>query len=236
MWPFRKQAEPTRSIPECAFRSEYLTIAEKLVYLRKNASARSVFGAESHRFELNPPLSESAIVEFETTHGIRLPEDYRGFLRYLGNGGAGPFYGVFKLGCVDDGHSTSGWRKHDGLVGALDEPFPHSDAWNDLEGRPEIDGDYQSSKEEDAAFARLDAWESEHYWNSKQVQGALPICHEGCALRDWLVVTGSEAGHVWKDYRADERGLFPVQTATKKRVRFIDWYLDWLGGTSANSV
>ena len=29
------------------------------------------------------------------------------------------------------------------------------------------------------------------YWDSSRVNGAIPICEIGCALRIWLVVTGS---------------------------------------------
>jgi len=59
---------------------------------RKNAGIRP----EAHGFNLNPPLSEKVIVQFELDHGISLPQDYRNFLASIGNGGAGPFYGVFR--------------------------------------------------------------------------------------------------------------------------------------------
>ena len=50
------------------------------------------------------------------------------------------------------------------------------------------------------------------YWNATQVNGAIPICHLGCCLRQWLVVTGPEAGNVWDDVRADYAGFKPVQS------------------------
>ena len=51
---------------------------QKMIGLR--AHAPEVFGAESHKFKLNPPLSESVVKRFETKHKIRLPEDYRRFV------------------------------------------------------------------------------------------------------------------------------------------------------------
>jgi hypothetical protein len=62
----------------------------------------------------------------------------------------------------------------------------------------------------------------------KLVNGAIPVCHIGCALRRWLVVTGPERGHIWCDDRADQRGLYPLRLHGADRVTFIDWYLDWL--------
>lgn len=60
-----------------------------------------------------------------------------------------------------------------------------------------------------------EAW-SDKYWDSKQVNGAVPICYLGSALRQWIVVTGPEAGNVWCDNRADQNGLRPLKTRTQK--------------------
>jgi hypothetical protein len=60
--------------------------------------------------------------------------------------------------------------------------------------------------------------------------GAIPICHLGCALRQWLVITGPEAGNVWCDDRADRGGLYPLQQGRLKRVSFLKWYRSWLNG------
>jgi hypothetical protein len=66
------------------------------------------------------------------------------------------------------------------------------------------------------------------YWDEALVAGAFPICHQGCALREWLVVSGPEAGQVWYDGRVHNEGLRPYERADGRRLTFLDWYLDWL--------
>lgn len=196
-------------------------VRDGLERLRTAKRQPKVFGAEFHGFKLNPPVSEAAVRKFEVKHRIRLPEDYRGFLIHLGNGGAGPFYGVFKMGEMDDGFAFQKWKEGDGFVGVLSEPFPHTAAWNDLGGEPEETDDEEEYEKALEAF-------DERYWNPANVNGAIPVCHEGCAYRDWLIVTGPEAGHMWHDARTDQAGLRPISIGKKKRITFLDWYVHWL--------
>lgn len=66
--------------------------------LRADDPGFRVFGSKQHRFRLGPRLSEGELAAFESANGVRLPEDYRRFLSAVGNGGAGPFYGLEPLG------------------------------------------------------------------------------------------------------------------------------------------
>ena len=66
-------------------------------------AALKQFGAESHKYQWNPPASLKEIEEFEQETGIVLPDGYRNFLLQAGNGGAGPFYGIFPIS------ASKGW-------------------------------------------------------------------------------------------------------------------------------
>lgn len=59
------------------------------------------FGAKRHQYRWNPPASPKAVEAFERKIGTTLPEEYRDFLLQAGNGGAGPFYGLFSLEAVE---------------------------------------------------------------------------------------------------------------------------------------
>ncbi len=58
------------------------------------------FGAKNHKYQWNHPASLKEIEKFEQEMGISLPDGYRNFLLQAGNGGAGPFYGLFSLAQV----------------------------------------------------------------------------------------------------------------------------------------
>jgi hypothetical protein len=195
--------------------SDISSIPARLARLRANGDDRSVSGADSHRFRVNPPLSEADLADFERRHRIVLPPDYREFLLTVGNGGAGPDCGVHKLGCADEDRP---WNPDDWLIGDLAAPFPHTAEWNPVPFDPDKD---------DPSDELLSEIEPE-YFALKHVNGAIPICHRGCNLRFWLVVTGTEARHVWYDRRVEWRGLIPVPATWAPRATFGDWYCDWL--------
>jgi hypothetical protein len=172
-----------------------------------------VHGSWSHQFRTRPPLTEDEVRQFESANRVVLPAEYRSFLIHVANGGAGPYYGLFRLGGDDDFTGEEHWL--DFVVGDVSAPFPHTTRWNDMSGYP---GD-------DADDADRERWE-ETYFHA--VCGAVPICHLGCALRQWLVVTGPEAGNVWCDSRADYGGFTPLDRDGSPRVTFLEWYRAWL--------
>jgi SMI1/KNR4 family protein SUKH-1 len=183
------------------------------------------------RVQLNDPISEPDVAGFEQKHGILLPPDYREFITRVGNGGDGPFYGVFPLGSMDDNLDMRQWQENDGFVGTLSKPFSFHDEWNDVSGMPEDD---LLEQDEDAYNKQIEAFEST-YWSSNLMHGAIPICHEGCALRIWLIVSGEQAGHLWEDRRSEYKGLRPVRLIDGSRATFSGWYKEWLDSSFSSS-
>lgn len=189
-------------------------------------SDREAFGSSAHGYQVSPRATPEEVRAFETKHGISLPDDYRTFIMSVGNGGAGPFYGLFPLGLFDGaGQGLEPWEEGDGTVGILREPFPHSAAWNLAEERFERP-DFASDEAEHEWVARLD----DEAWDPALMNGAFPICHHGCAYRTYLVVTGPERGNLWFDGRASDEGIVPHAGPDGQHITFGDWYEAWLDG------
>jgi SMI1/KNR4 family protein SUKH-1 len=205
-------------------------ILRKLSALRSRASGHAVFGADSHQYQLNAVAPASAIEGFEKKHRARLPDDYRDFLIHCGNGGAGPYYGLFPLGLFDgSGNGLEPWIEGGGFAGVLSRSFPHRAAWNLPDDRFTMPDDLAGEDAEQAWYEELD----KECWRPELVDGAFPICHQGCAYRNLLVVSGPERGHIWLDGRASDGGIVPVADGGGSRVSFAVWYTSWLDAALA---
>lgn len=173
----------------------------------------SAFGAEDHQYRFPPPLSETALQTFESAHRCQLPRDYRNFLIQVGNGGAGPYFGLLPLNV----QKPVDFRFEDEQAMLdLGSPFPYQEAWN---------ADWV--KEHDFDLERPDDGNLESYWLPSHIRGSLPICHFGHGDAYLLVLNGPEAGHIWVDGRGNYSGVFPLELAGE-RIGFLDWYGYWL--------
>ncbi len=107
------------------------------------------------------------IRQFETKHQIRLPADFAAFLQLAGNGGAGPYYGIY------------GIEKMHPLDYTVDDP-PANFLALPCPLYPDM------SREND--------WEKE--FNNDVYHGILVIGTQGCSYMIGLIVTGEYAGRV----------------------------------------
>lgn len=173
------------------------------------------FGWEGHGMRLNPPLAEPGVAAFERMHGVELPAEYRAFITRVGDGGAGPAYGLSSLEAA-----LVRERKIDVPAAFLRTPFPHTHAFN-----PEKD------PAEQAFWALMDHGgisedEADRHL-LHETAGTLVLCDEGCGYLHLLVVTGADRGRMWMDARCSDGGFVPLGAG------FLDWYERWLDGTLA---
>ncbi len=148
--------------------------AKRILKLLEQARAKDAdferFGADSHQYELSEPASEEAIQRFEEQQGIRLPEEYRDFLLLIGNGGAGPHYGIYGLEELEDEISDSDYHVKEK---AVIFPKMSDEDWDRI-------ADPWDRREE--AVCPYD--------------GVLPIESQGCTLMTGLILNGPYRGRV----------------------------------------
>jgi len=105
--------------------NKVLQLKKKLNQLAILDATFEVFGAELHEYKLNACLKDVHIAAFETKYNIILPSEYRRFLLEVGNGGAGPGYGLYVLETAVESYLPN--------YQILSQPFPLTQPWNDLD-------------------------------------------------------------------------------------------------------
>lgn len=85
---------------------DFNLVLMQIEFLQHNDTSFVQFGSEAHKYQLNPKLAESDLLDFEKKEGIQLPKSYRDYLKNIGNGGAGPAYGLYSL---EDARNGAGW-------------------------------------------------------------------------------------------------------------------------------
>lgn len=160
-----------------------------------------VFGAYDHKYQLKPPASEEAVQALEVRLGVQLPEEYRDFLMLMGNGGVGPYYGIYsleesqkKLQRISELYSIR-------MMEPVIYPKMCDEDWN----RAVDSGDRRNR---DAVYP---------------YDGILPIGSQGCTLMTGLVLKGPYRGQVV--YYDDD---FCGKPFFVREKGFLAWYERWL--------
>lgn len=186
------------------FTGERLTTAHATYIKRMVAAARKVdeeqqvFGASTHKYELKPVLSMAEVEAFEKRHQITLPKEYVFFLTQVGNGGAGPYYGLATLEKVISSDEHVAAVSNEALI----DKALTKEKWKRIMDETEEDDDLY-----DEAMARL-------------YGGMLIVGTQGCTYDNLLLVNGSETGKmVYIDWNLDS-DYGPYLTG----MSFLDWY------------
>ncbi|GAA2890786.1 hypothetical protein Acy02nite_74050 [Actinoplanes cyaneus] len=173
-------------------------ISGKLAVARESPVAAQVFGATNHQFRLGARLPEIVVAEFEERHEVELPAAYRRFLVELGNGGAGPGYGLTPL------EEACGRC----LPGHLSRPSPY------LPGR-----DYEC----DWVIRYEEPWGVDSVF----LPGTLNVADHGCSLNTRLTTTGPARGRLF-DVDSGGLPTRSNAPQIVEELDFLAWYERWL--------
>ncbi|RJX39915.1 SMI1/KNR4 family protein [Paenibacillus pinisoli] len=177
----------------------------KLEEAKRKDKALSVFGASSHKYNVSQQLDANVLSEWEAKHGVALPEPYKRFLTEVGNGGAGPYYGIYSIE-----KAASYTESHALAASCVLYPGMAKEEWNQLIEPLTSDEDI-SDEEYDAARDRV-------------LGGMLCIGTQGCEYDMYLVLNGEYRGRVvyTSDFHPDYPFFFVYEDS------FLDWYERWL--------
>lgn len=172
--------------------------------LRKDA-ALLVFGASSHKYKVNQKLTAKELADWQEKHNVTLPEPYAQFLTKVGNGGAGPYYGMYSIE-----QATSYTDTNALTTKCVLHPRMRKEEWNHLTESLISDEDI-SDLEYDAARDIV-------------MGGMLCIGTQGCEYDMYLVLDGKHRGKIvyTSDFYPDHPFFFVYED------NFLDWYERWL--------
>lgn len=180
-------------------------IKAKLEKAKRKDTGLAVFGASSHNYKMNGKLTRKQLEDWQMAHRITLPGAYAQFLTEVGNGGAGPFYGLYPI------EEATSYTESQALTAAcVLSPGMANEEWNDWI-EPLIRDEDISDSEYEAARNRV-------------LGGMLCIGTQGCDYDMYLVLEGAHKGRVvyTSDFYPDHPFFFVYED------NMLDWYERWL--------
>lgn len=200
-------------------REEIIAVLDKARHMDEKYE---MFGASRHRYVLNPPIRASFVRSVEERYGFRLPEDYFHFITEVGDGGAGPYYGIDSFVSLVEQKSNP--RAEEYAVAyrlSLAQKFtPRQMQADEVEEYAIVTREYYE-KNPKQYFVFDELLESD---NLCETNGFLVLGTHGCQWDFGIVVSGERRGQI---FDTDNEGGFGLVTYS-----FEEFYQEWLDWVS----
>jgi hypothetical protein len=180
-------------------------IKNKLNQAKRKDTDFSEFGASSHQYRVNEKLSAKKLADWQTHNQVTLPEPFAQFLTKVGNGGAGPYYGIYSI------EKAASYTDRQALLAkSVLHPGMAKEEWNHLTEPLTKDEDIPDTEYDDAC--------------NKVLGGMLCIGTQGCECDMYLVLEGKHRGRIvyTSEFYPDHPFFFVYEDS------FLDWYERWL--------
>ena len=164
-----------------------------------------VFGSTKHKYHTKKKIGRDQLRQWMDTNQIRLPESFMRFLTEIGNGGAGPYYGIY-----DIEKALSNTEKKALVLDCILYPGMPKTEWKAIVD-PIINYNNISDDQYDSIINKI-------------MGGMLCIGTQGCDYDMYIVLEGKYQGRVV--YTADIYEDYPFVFTYEDN--FLDWYERWL--------
>ncbi|MFK4475803.1 hypothetical protein ABH897_005603, partial [Paenibacillus sp. RC73] len=152
-------------------------IKNKLNQAMRKDTAFSVFGASSHQYKVKEKLTAKELADWQAHNQVTLPEPYAQFLTKVGNGGAGPYYGIYPI------EKAASYTERQALLAkSVLHPGMAKEEWNHLIEPLTKDEDIPDEEYDDTC--------------NKVLGGMLCIGTQGCEYEMYLVLEGKYRGRI----------------------------------------
>lgn len=182
------------------------------------------FGSSMHKYSFNPVIPISKVRDFEKRHKIKIPQGYVDFLTQVGNGGAGPDYGLYSLERIEE----ECYYDHKYIVcphtKVRNQPdfytFPYS-----IDGKEPMVNSRLTLKKWDDWYSRFHKFAEDdnekacHEMYPEAYNGLIQIVDSGCCTGYMLVCKGDLEGEV----AAFQHEL---EAPAIINMKFEDWVLE----------
>ena len=203
-------------------------IQQKLSQAKAADKDLEVFGASSHKYHLNPPVSEAEVLAFEKKYGVSLPKDYRAFVQTIGDANAqkldmmaGPYYGLSAFGTQVDDLLYEGSEIYLKAPCAL-SPDMTQEEWEALSDPLLMSEEDDEDFEDDEEVETMETEEDYIQQCGKVFGGLLPLGSQGCTYYHALVLNGKYASRIVNVNWDLLKPVFAFET------NFLDWYERYL--------
>lgn len=180
-------------------------IKNKLNQAMRKDTAFSEFGSSSHQYRVKEKLTAKELADWQARNQVTLPEPFAQFLTEVGNGGAGPYYGIYSIE-----KAVSYTESQALLAESVLYPGMTKEEWNHLTEPLTNDEDIPDEEYDDV--------------RNKVLGGMLCIGTQGCEYDMYLVLEGKHRGRIvyTSDFHPDHPFFFVYED------NFLDWYERWL--------
>lgn len=175
-------------------------------------SELEMFGVSGHQYKLNPPVDLAFVRAVEEEYHFRLPEDYVQFITEVGDGGAGPGYGLCSFGFyrTEVKNAKAAKMRNSYLHGLSKNPQLQPLKPDDLEY---VGESYKQNLEK---YLMAESFN----WDNDTPNGFFHLGTYGCALDYGLITCGERYGQI---FICDVEYVFELEADS-----FQTFYQDWL--------